>query len=75
MTEIERQVLTVLGEQFEREPELDEPLASLGIDSLGMAELTVEMEERFGVRVDEYILGIETARELAAYIEKLRNLH
>jgi acyl carrier protein len=70
MNDVEQQVLAALREQFEREAGLDDTLADLGVDSLGMAELTVEMEKLFDITVDEYILDIETPRELVAYIQK-----
>jgi acyl carrier protein len=70
MKTIERQILNTLGQSFGREPELDEPLSALGIDSLGMAELTVELEKQFGIHVDEYVLDVETARDLVDYVEE-----
>ena len=70
MNEVERQVLAALTQQCEREAVLDDTLADLGVDSLGMAELTVEMENRFDIKVDEYILDIETPRELVEYIQQ-----
>lgn len=45
------------------------PLLRLNIDSLMMAELTVELEKQFGIRVDESVLDVETIDDLASYVE------
>ncbi len=50
-------------------PRADDSLASLKIDSLSMAELTVEVEKAFGIRVEEDVLDVETVGELVNYIE------
>lgn len=70
MNDIEREVLSALAEQFNEPAQLDDSLAALGVDSVGMAELTFEIEKRFGITVDESILDIETPRELAEYIQQ-----
>jgi acyl carrier protein len=33
-----------------------------------MAELTVDLEKQFGIKVDEDILGTETVGDLIAYV-------
>lgn len=50
-------------------PHAGDSFASLKIDSLSMAELTVEVERAFGIRVEEDVLDVETVAELAEYIE------
>jgi acyl carrier protein len=35
-----------------------------------MAELTVEIEKEFGIRMSDDIFGVETVGELAAYIRE-----
>ncbi|MHB8969707.1 MAG: acyl carrier protein [Pirellulaceae bacterium] len=45
---------------------------ALQIDSLGMAELTVEIEKAFGIRVGEDILDVSDIAGLIAYIEERR---
>jgi acyl carrier protein len=72
MTEIEQQILAALDQPHGTDAALDAPLASIGIDSVGMAELTVKLEEEFDIRVDEYILDVETPRELAEYVVQQR---
>lgn len=57
-----------LREKFGGDPQSDDSLAAAGIDSLGMAEFSLEIEKRFGVRVDEDILNVETVADLTDYI-------
>ena len=45
------------------------PLVMLDIDSVVMAELTLEVEQAFGIRVDDEVLEVETIDDLAAYID------
>jgi acyl carrier protein len=44
-------------------------LAALRIDSLAMAELTVEIEKLFQIRVEEDVLDVQTVDDLADYIQ------
>jgi len=46
-------------------------LASLGVDSLSLLELMFEIEEKFGVKVDEDTPPPKTCGELVALIERL----
>lgn len=46
-------------------------LASLGVDSLSLLELVFEIEERFGVKVDEDTPPPRSCGELVALIERL----
>jgi acyl carrier protein len=57
-----------LREKFGGDPQPDDSLAAAGIDSLGMAEFSLEIEKRFGVKVDEDILNVETVADLTDYI-------
>jgi len=68
MDSIEADILQALQRKFGGSPQPTDELAALGIDSLGMAEFSTEMENHFGVRVDEDILSVETVQELAEYI-------
>ncbi len=40
----------------------------LKIDSLAMAEMTMEIERTFAIKVDEYILDVETVNDLVTYV-------
>jgi acyl carrier protein len=46
-------------------------LASLGVDSLSMLEMVFEIEERFGVKVDEDTPPPRNCGELVTLIERL----
>jgi acyl carrier protein len=46
-------------------------LAKLGVDSLSMLEMVFEIEERFGVKVDEDTSPPRNCGELVALIERL----
>ena len=46
-------------------------LASLGVDSLAMLELMFEIEEKFGVTVDQDTTPPRNCGELAALIERV----
>ncbi len=63
-------VLGLLESKFGQRPSLDDPLAFIGVDSISMAELTVEIEKIFGIRVEDDVVQIETVGELVAYIQQ-----
>ena len=46
-------------------------LATLGVDSLSLLELLFEIEEKFGVKVDEDTPPPKTCGELVTLIERL----
>ena len=46
-------------------------LSSFGVDSLSLLELVFEIEERFGVKVDEDTPPPRSCGELVALIERL----
>lgn len=68
MDRIETELLKTLTDELGRRPEIADPLSGLGIDSLRMAELAGELEERFEIRVDEELLDVDTVGELAQYV-------
>lgn len=68
MDAVDEGIFKILREKFNMEPKPEMSLAALGVDSLGMAELTVDLEKQFGIKVDEDILGTETVGELVAYV-------
>lgn len=68
MQSIEDKLLTQLENKFGTRPELADGLAFIGVDSVGMAELTVEIEKDFGIRVGDDIVAVDTVQELADYI-------
>lgn len=70
MDSIEEQLLRNFTEKFGSRPELSDGLAYIGVDSVGMAELTVELEKQFSILVDDDILHSETIQDLANYIRQ-----
>ena len=65
---IEEKLLGQLTSKFGGNPRLSDSLVMIGVDSVGMAELTVEIERDFAIAVDDQILGVETVQELADYV-------
>ncbi len=70
MPSIEDVLLEQLREKFGHEPKLDDSLVLAGVDSVGMAEMTFEIEKRFGIRVDDGVLEVDTVQDLANYIRE-----
>jgi len=65
---METEIVQTLREELGRDVSTTESLNSLGVDSLRMAQLATELERRFRFRVDEELLDVETAEELAEYV-------
>lgn len=70
MNTIEDSLLEQLAQKFGGRPKLNDSLALIGVDSVGMAELTFEIEKSYGFRVDDEILDVDTVQELANYIRR-----
>jgi acyl carrier protein len=68
MDEIRDQLAELLRTKTGESPAGDDPLAALKIDSLAMAELTVEIERTFDIKVDEAILDVVTVNDMVAYV-------
>ncbi len=68
MDSIETKLVSQLSKKFGGEPGLNDGLAYIGVDSIGMAELTVDIEKEFGIQVSEEVFAVETVQELANYI-------
>jgi acyl carrier protein len=70
VTAIEENLLAKLAKKFGTEPELSDGLAYVGVDSIGLAELTAELEVEYGIRVSDDVVALETVQELADYIQQ-----
>ncbi len=70
METIESVLLAQLAEKFGGQPQLSDSLVLLGVDSVGMAELTFDIEKSFAIRVDDGILEVDTVQDLANYIRE-----
>ena len=68
MNTIESALLEKLTSKFGGQPKLDDSLLMVGVDSVGMAELTFEIEKEFAIRVDDAVLEVDTVQDLADYI-------
>ncbi|MFO0941207.1 MAG: acyl carrier protein [Pirellulales bacterium] len=73
MASIEEILVNSLGEKFGTRPELDDSLLLLGIDSVGMAELTYDIEKQFNISIDDTLLDVDTVQDLANYIRQKQN--
>jgi acyl carrier protein len=73
MTTLER-LTRILVENYKVDPArltLDEPLAALGIDSLGMVELMFMIEDEFGVKLPPDAEALPTLGEAVRYVDGL----
>ena len=70
MDVVEKGVLEKLSTICGRVPSPSDHLALLGIDSMGMAELTFELERHFSIRMDDQILEIDTVSQLVDYVRQ-----
>jgi acyl carrier protein len=72
MDVIEQAIIDYLKKNVGGNPRSTDSLALVGVDSVGMAELTFELEKRFSVRVEDDFLDLETIGDLANYIRERR---
>ncbi|GAA1397708.1 hypothetical protein GCM10009639_35450 [Kitasatospora putterlickiae] len=76
MSDIRDHLVALLGDTFEVDPATIRPdatLSELGLDSLGVAELLVVLQERWGVPLDEGLGGDDlTVESLTAVVTELR---
>ena len=70
MDTVEQQIAQALQDELGRPVTAADSLGRLGIDSLRMAELASGLEHRFGIRVDEELLDVDTVEELADYVRR-----
>ena len=70
METIESVLLAQLAEKFGGEPQLSDSLVLVGVDSVGMAELTLDIEKNFNISVDDRVLSVDTVQDLVDYIRE-----
>lgn len=68
MDAIEKHILDEVKRISGNIPTLDDSLALIGVDSVGMAELTFELEKRYRIKVDDEVLEVDTVRDLVDYV-------
>ena len=71
MDEVEATVLDALKTKIGPRAQLTDDLSRLSIDSLAMAELALEIEQRLKIRLDEGVLEQKTVNDLVHYAQKL----
>jgi acyl carrier protein len=72
MDEVESVILSAIEAKISRRPMLSDDLLRIGIDSLAMAEIALEIEERLGLRLSEGVLDHETVGQLIEHVATLR---
>ena len=71
MEDVQATVLEVLATKLECRPLITDDLAKLSVDSLAMAELAVEIEQRLKIRLNVVVVDQRTVKELVAYVQAL----
>jgi acyl carrier protein len=71
MDDVEATILDALKAKVGGQPKRTDELAGLSIDSLAMAELALEVEQRLKVRLDEGVLEQRTVHDLIKYTQEL----
>lgn len=72
MEEVESVILAAIEAKVGRRPKTGDDLLRIGLDSLAMAEIALEIEQRLGVRLNEGVLDQETIGELIHHVRELR---
>ncbi len=76
MNIIEARLFQLIEQKTGVRPTAHLSFATLEIDSLGMAELTCEIEKAFGIRITDDVADVTNVAELLAYVEdKARRAH
>lgn len=73
MESLEDQLIDQLEQKFGQRPGPKDSLASIGVDSIGMAEMTLDLEKNFGIRVDDDIVEVDSVEDLARYVRERQN--
>lgn len=71
MEDVQATVLEALAAKVECRPLITDDLAKLSVDSLAMAELALEIEQRLKIRLDDGVLDQTTVKDLVAYVQAL----
>ncbi|MHB0959167.1 MAG: acyl carrier protein [Pirellulaceae bacterium] len=69
MSPVENQLYDLMQRKTGVRPNATDSFEVLQIDSLAMAELTVEIEKAFGIRLDDDVMDLSDMAELVAYIQ------
>jgi acyl carrier protein len=66
-------VLELVREKAGMEPQPQQPLGFSGIDSVTLAEVSYEIEQRYKVTIGEEAFELETLNELIEYVAELNS--
>ena len=73
MSEVTSKVIEIIAERLSKDPEgiteASNIIADLGADSLDIAEIMMDLEDAFGVKVDEDTEGMNTIGDIVKYVE------
>ena len=72
-THIERVILDLLRAKLGGQPRREDTLGLLNVDSVALAELSLEIEETLHVRMDEGVLEAVTVGEMIDYVAELHS--
>jgi acyl carrier protein len=70
MDQVHRDLSHLIEAKTGVRPQLDDTLDVMMIDSLAMAELTVEIEKAFGIKVDDDVLEVHCYGQLVEYVRR-----
>ena len=70
MDQIQHELSTLIEAKTGVQPQPQDTLDVLMIDSLAMAELTVEIEKAFGIRIGEDVLEVHQYHQLVDYVRR-----
>jgi acyl carrier protein len=71
MDDVEATVLAALHAKVGSPAQLTDDLTRLSIDSLAMAELALEIEQRLKIRLDDGVLDQRTVKDLVCYAQSM----
>ena len=73
MSEVTSKVIEIIAERLSKDPEgiteASNIIADLGADSLDIAEIMMDLEDAFGVKVAEDTEGMNTIGDIVKYVE------
>ena len=74
MSEIREKVITIIAERLSQDKDSvtdnSNVIADLGADSLDIAEIMMDLEDAFGIKVEEDTDGLNTIGDIVKYIEE-----
>ena len=72
-SDVRKFVLDLVREKAGMEPQPHQPLGFSGIDSVTLAEVSYEIEQRYKVAIGEEAFELETLNELIEYVDELNS--